>query len=47
MPSAAENVKEIYTNTMCFENGDLFGRTNFHEFNEEDGCMSCSVVPLL
>ena len=34
MPSATENVKEIYTNTMCFENGDLFGRTNFHEFNE-------------
>ncbi len=27
-------ISRIYTNAMRFENGDLFGRTNFHEFNE-------------
>ena len=33
MPSAAVNVKEIYTNVFNEKNGDLLGRTNFHEFN--------------
>ena len=27
-------VSRIFTNSKLFENGDLYGRTNFHEFND-------------